>query len=475
MASSLVHHKRRIEDRISGLPEAVLCHILSFLTTLEAVQTSVLSHSWKNVWASVPVLDLDEMKFYKHCVNSRKRYERSYFEEFVDDLLFNRGEANIYSFRLNVISGGMNSSHIDAWISTAIRHNVVELNLRVGKPTRPHFEIPMLLFTCSTLMRLKLLLCENFSATIPSSNCFPSLKFLHVTVQHPDSDLMEKFFSCFPALEELIIDGDVAGATAYNLVISAPKLIRLHIWFIVPVAWNYECQIFVTADTPNLEEVDIEYDCLVSYSLKNANCLRKAKIFFHTENLEDRDYFLGLPDRICQLFADICHARSLTVSSTIFSAVDIRYHSLLLTFGNLNHLELQLQTCRYLQSLTTLLKISPNLEHLKISAFTEIFYGNKSYCDDVELEHGWDAPESVPVCLISHLKTICLWDFQGCPDDMEVAMYLVKHGKALNKVTIYNHFSNEEMELRSTIALWSKFSNFPRGSETCKIQFETMV
>ena len=99
-----------------------------------------------------------------------------------------------------------------------------------------------------------------------------------------------------------------------------------------------------------------------------------------------------------------------------------------------------------------------------------------SYCendDEHELEHQWVAPVSVPACLISHLKTVCLWEFKGCPNEVEAAEYLVKHGKALNKVTLYNDSSNKEMELRATITLWSKVSNFFRGSETCKIHFET--
>ncbi|PRQ17699.1 hypothetical protein RchiOBHm_Chr7g0197861 [Rosa chinensis] len=130
---------------------------------------------------------------------------------------------------------------------------------------------------------------------------------------------------------------------------------------------NYGCQIFVSVDAPNLEELDIYYDFLVSCSLKNTKCLRKVKIdFLDVKQLVDREYFLGLADRICQLFADICNAKYLTVSAPILVALGDGYQRLP-TFNDLNHLELQLQTCRCLQLLTTLLKISPNLEHLKIS------------------------------------------------------------------------------------------------------------
>ncbi|XP_065872606.1 uncharacterized protein [Euphorbia lathyris] len=48
------------EDRISSLPDPLLHHILSFLlSTVDAIQTDILSKRWQNQWTHVPVLIFD--------------------------------------------------------------------------------------------------------------------------------------------------------------------------------------------------------------------------------------------------------------------------------------------------------------------------------------------------------------------------------------------------------------------------------
>lgn len=329
MASNAKRSKECIEDRISELPDEIVCRVLSFFSTREAVKTSALSKRWKNVWVSVPNLDIDESEFRRGYSIAPKR-----FGEFVDRVLFFRGSSNIHKVRLKFSGAFRNASSFDAWICTVVRCNVVELDLSVGdyySPyprlylndyyTTPELILPKSLFTCSTLVSLKLQMDSKVGAIIPTSDdvCFSCLKFLHVTLHYPDSHSVQKLFSiCAQVLEGLIIDGTVGQRSLLNLYISAPKLKRLQISFDVRSCdENCKCRTVIHANVPNLEELDISYDFVVFYYLENAKIfLSKAKIDFKMPGIfSDYDTFLGHARRVRRFLAEIQDVKHLSIST----------------------------------------------------------------------------------------------------------------------------------------------------------------
>jgi len=77
-------------DRISGLPDELRRHILSFLPARDAVCTSVLSPKWRHLWASARRLNVDAEGF----TSKRK------FVKFVNALLLSRDCIPLESFWL---------------------------------------------------------------------------------------------------------------------------------------------------------------------------------------------------------------------------------------------------------------------------------------------------------------------------------------------------------------------------------------
>lgn len=60
-------------DLIGILPDEVLCHILSFLTTQESALTSILSKKWLNLWILVPNIGIEDSVFLHPEEGKRER------------------------------------------------------------------------------------------------------------------------------------------------------------------------------------------------------------------------------------------------------------------------------------------------------------------------------------------------------------------------------------------------------------------
>ncbi|KAI5332938.1 hypothetical protein L3X38_023067 [Prunus dulcis] len=435
-----------VTDRISELPDAVLCHILSFLPTKLAVRTSILSTRWKNIWASVHNLDFDDE--YDPWIERDDS-----FSMFVDRVLSFRDSADIHKFRLHC-SGVKDFSRIDGWIRTAIDRNAVEFDLRVYSYSDFQiFELPQSLFMSKTLVVLKLN-SDCLRYVPPKSGCFPSLKFLHVTGDYPDDESIEKLFYCCPVLEDLTIDGVVRHDA--DVYISAPELKTLRISL---SGEDFSPQNSFSINAPKLEKLYVMENGLSNYIVKNPKSLVKAivNLYSHYSCLH-RDF----SKFSSALLAGISNVKYLSLSAHLLKACSVP------AFDNLSELKLVLHNCDNWELLTELLKRSPNLEYLVLE-HNEV--ACTIYSDDEEyfaeyFDHEWNTPETVPVCLSAHLKSITIRGFKGDSDEMEAAKYLLEKGKVLNKVTIYaGDLLCRREELDKELEL------IRRGSRTCRVEF----
>jgi len=165
------------KDIISTLPDAILCHILSFLETKHAVATSILSKRWKHLWHFVPTL----------CFNTQVTDQKSNydFNDFVYSVLVSRDATlPIKSSHLDVTYDKFLDEYfhhpvngITKWVNFMVQCRVEYLNLHVDSVGIP--KLPATILTCTTLVVLKLF-C--FDTEEGSSSVLPSLKTLHLEI-----------------------------------------------------------------------------------------------------------------------------------------------------------------------------------------------------------------------------------------------------------------------------------------------------
>ncbi|TKY66147.1 putative F-box/LRR-repeat protein [Spatholobus suberectus] len=150
-------------DRLSALPDCVLLRILSSLETKEAAATSNLSARWRNLFLSLPDIDL------RFCVNdnasdSGRNRLFQLFVQFANRVLQQRNKAPIRKIRLHVkhfverFRPGFDSLLMStaAAIST-YKVEVLDVFVKMDKTTEPcSVAVPHGMFSSETLVSFDL-------------------------------------------------------------------------------------------------------------------------------------------------------------------------------------------------------------------------------------------------------------------------------------------------------------------------------
>lgn len=180
------------EDRISSLPTELVHHILSFLDTQLAVQTSVLSRRWKYIWTTQPFVNFDEINRF---------FPENVFAKFTRSVFSRRNQhSNIFKMKLRVRSG-FSWDDLKYQVEYAISHGVRDLDVEA-------YNCDTSIFKSNSLKQLKLAM--NFDHLM-LLEYLPALTNLHLVQQYfhdiPEYIPEPPVMSCLASLKILRLDG----------------------------------------------------------------------------------------------------------------------------------------------------------------------------------------------------------------------------------------------------------------------------
>ncbi|KAK6122785.1 hypothetical protein DH2020_043483 [Rehmannia glutinosa] len=231
-------------DRISELPEGILHHILSFLSQKEAVQTCVLSKSWRYIWSTRP-----KIEFHEDCFNGNKETFMSTLDKTLQG--YHDQKLCIQEFRVDMwVDHSKSMSLLEKWISrVVINMRVKTFNLYMLSHKCEYFDLPSVVFKAESLQKLYLHRCK-LSQNPLDKVLFKHLQTLTLTLVYIEDETFEKIISCCPLIEKLYLNSCIGLKTVR---VNKGCNLKDFVWLM----YNIQKDLIVEINAPTLETIKI--------------------------------------------------------------------------------------------------------------------------------------------------------------------------------------------------------------------------
>ncbi|KAL0709727.1 hypothetical protein Bca4012_016705 [Brassica carinata] len=439
------------EDRISLLPEPLLCHILSFLTTEHAVWTSVLSSRWRHIWRWVPRLEIDSFDFTndKVCVG------------FIDKFLAFQGKPYLREFKLTIDHDAFDrDSEASLYEPCLGRVDMRKLERfqvenRFERGAFDDFRTPLTLSACEALVCLKL---HFVSLKEFDSLSLPCLKIMYLEdVVLPSDAAAEELISSSPVLEVLKIclgRDDFAVA----LRVCSPSLKSFTLKRVQPV---YVRNHSVVIDTPKLEYLSLmDYYHFRSFEITSKAESFKVDIDVEFELMTDYSLEKKIIDDLLNNFSGV---KVMTMSwRTLLFINSSHQTNPLPKFHGLTRLRATMCLNASSLLLPVVLESCPNLKHLTLELFVYRYAVSTR-------------PSTVlPRCLVSSLESVeMLSPVTEEATELRIARYFMKNSTKLKKLVLRLNQSSTEVKHKPGVL--EQLVKFSRRYSLCRFEVLPVV
>ncbi|XP_010429702.1 PREDICTED: putative FBD-associated F-box protein At1g78730 [Camelina sativa] len=440
-------------DRLSKLPDCLLCQILLKLPTKDVVKTGVLSSRWGNLWRYVPGLDLRYGDFPEYKA----------FMCFVDRFLGFNSESCLQNFKLNYQYvrvkyewkwDDLDNANVARWINTVVNRKVEHLHILDGKWCEYEVQIPPAVYTCDSLVSLKL---SDVSFTTPKSVSLPSLKVMYLDmVKFANDWSFEMLISGCPVLESLTIKRSACDNVDYLRVCSQSLLS-----FTLMGHCNEDIdeEQVVAIDAPKLENLKLYCHETASFVINNSASLVKTTIdvLFNLSFEKGRFDPNDLPKRnmIRNFLLGISSVKEMDISSDTLEVIyNYSRCERLPLFRNLSSLHVDFGDYRW-EMLPVFLESCPNLKSLSLG------FSKTPGEEPISILLG-------PHCNLPSLEFVDIVKpmVEEEATEMKLMSYFLENSPILKKLTLrLGNFRGKENES----AFLRKLLTVPRLSSSCQV------
>uniref|UniRef100_A0A2N9GDT6 F-box domain-containing protein n=1 Tax=Fagus sylvatica TaxID=28930 RepID=A0A2N9GDT6_FAGSY len=335
-------------DKISNLPDSILCHILSFLPTIEAVATSILSSRWTPLWTLVPNLDFDVDELNKTLTSSSSDQCHFSFAQILSRVWALRNVNSVEKFQLKWLLSHCDPIDVDSCVRAVILRGVEQLCLNISH--EEPLKLPRSLFICKTLVHLTLR--GDIVIHPHSASSLPTLKTLHLEhVKYANDESLCRLLSCCPILQTLHLRTfDIQRRI--KIIVPTLKRLHIHISFM---------NIILEINSPNLEYLYFNGHLSQVVLLENLSKLIEAVVWDDDNGRNRAEDFIRLLNNVKYL-----HWKRITTECRINTYI---IHPPM--FHNLARLNFQ-GCCCYWLVLQSMFERAPNLEEIVFEPSDEL-------------------------------------------------------------------------------------------------------